>query len=674
MFGNSLIEDTQKQMIKSPYNQEFPDCTKGNNAKPMITKSKLKVMACPMIKDEEGFLSEWAAYYKAHGFSHVMFLDDGSTDNFMEELQPWIKTGFVSVKSNTTITDMRGTKMKTPFMKNMAKKAILEGMCIKQAIKWDYDYFVSLDLDEYVVPDNQQHGLTFVDALDSWEKKSGRKMFCMMKYNFASTPHIAEPVHLLTIEAYQTRMTQPGKMNYYTSVAKKCLYKLKDPKYRPETQEFIGECCHFHGCQGDDFRVKSNICQSAWKNATAQIYSQDIGGKFAPLGSIFHYSRSLEKFALKKKTWTTAGGESTARANDYSISYFLHRSVGYTLDTTMNAYSCETRRKWLEVHTDSDRYLRFGNSWYRNIEFNKKVSDPEKRGRYGHEKKGQVRDGNPYLYDGSVPPLMKRNSKISKVGGGGGGGKNGKNINNGFTGSGNNGGGNDNINTHKGAKKKKGKNKKKVLDIQPKEKENEINKVQQEQASQPTQQQESTAIASTPTTSDTHNNNNNNNKNNNNNNNNNNNDNIGGTSSKRRGISSSVGDIDSNNNNNNMNSGMQSSGKRRREPGVVKAKQGAKVVPKGPLTTLIAKAMERSERRERKKQELEDKKNGIRSNKRSKLGGKERNELEEEEMRRFNEILAKKQAEIDAKTREVQDRKKKEKEMTTATTTTTAAA
>ena len=56
------------------------------------------------------------------------------------------------------------------------------------------------------------------------------------------------------------------------------------------------------------------------------------------------------------------------------------------------------------------------------------------------------------------------------------------------------------------------------------------------------------------------------------------------------------------------------------------------------------------------------------------MSGKERNELEEDEIRRFNEILAKKQAEIDAKTREVQDRKKKEKEMTTATTTTTAAA
>ena len=390
----------------SPYNQEFPDCTKSPNSEPLITKSKLKVLSCPMIRDEEGFLSEWAAYYKVHGFSHVMFFDDGSTDDFMKELKPWIESGFVSVKHNVSIASMRGTRMKTPFMKAMAKKAIYESVCMQQANKWGYDYYLSLDLDEYVLP-HEQH-LSFVDMIDLWQTKSKRKMFCMMKYNFASVPHIAEPVHLLTIEAYQTRMAGPGKMNHYTSVAKKCMYKLKDPIYSHTTKDFIAECCHFHGCQGEDFTVNTDICRKGWKNATRELYSQDKGGKFSPLGSIYHYSRSLEKFALKKRTWSTAGGEFKSSVGDYSLSYFLHRSAGYTLDHNMLRYACQTRRAWLEIHTNYTQFLRPGESWYRNIEFGKRVNDPEKRGRYGREKTERVRDGNPYLFDGTTPPGKKK--------------------------------------------------------------------------------------------------------------------------------------------------------------------------------------------------------------------------------------------------------------------------
>ena len=40
------------------------------------------------------------------------------------------------------------------------------------------------------------------------------------KYQFPPTPHILEPINLLTIEAFQTRMPGENKMNYYTTVCK----------------------------------------------------------------------------------------------------------------------------------------------------------------------------------------------------------------------------------------------------------------------------------------------------------------------------------------------------------------------------------------------------------------------------------------------------------------------
>lgn len=44
-------------------------------------------------RDEEGFLSEWVAYYQMQGFDHVIMFNDGSVDNSLVELQPWIDTG-----------------------------------------------------------------------------------------------------------------------------------------------------------------------------------------------------------------------------------------------------------------------------------------------------------------------------------------------------------------------------------------------------------------------------------------------------------------------------------------------------------------------------------------------------------------------------------------------------
>jgi hypothetical protein len=66
-----------------------------------------------------------------------MFLDDHSTDDFIEkELRPWIDSGFVSVVSNQTVPNLRGTRMKSAFFKSMSIKAVLESRCMKQALEW----------------------------------------------------------------------------------------------------------------------------------------------------------------------------------------------------------------------------------------------------------------------------------------------------------------------------------------------------------------------------------------------------------------------------------------------------------------------------------------------------------------------------------------------------------
>jgi len=80
---------------RSPYFQHLPDCTKPY---PTIKKNTtMKGIVCPMVKDETGFLSEWVAYYEMQGFNHVILYDNNSTLP-LTEVQPWVATGFVSIR------------------------------------------------------------------------------------------------------------------------------------------------------------------------------------------------------------------------------------------------------------------------------------------------------------------------------------------------------------------------------------------------------------------------------------------------------------------------------------------------------------------------------------------------------------------------------------------------
>jgi hypothetical protein len=367
-----------------------------------------------MFRDEEGYLSEWIAYYQMHGFDHIHLFDDESIDHSLAEVQPWIDEGYVSISSNWTLESLNisYSHRKNQFKSKMAVKAVLESGCKALALKWNYDFFVSLDLDEYMIPLNP--GATILDELDRVYSQSGRIAQCIEKLNFQSTPHILEPVNLLTIEAYQTRMPISGKMNYYMTVANKCAYALNGEDFTNNTAIFLEKCCSFHGCNGHDFVQGEVICKHNYRNEAAKIMGKDK--KWMNGFVINHYSRSLEKYALKQRTWKTATGEqkqdqtSEQAANGYDIPKFLARNVGWHTDDTALRYSCQLRELIKNI-TKKDQYFRPGTTWYRNPEFGLHISDPDKRGRYGRTNPIGFKyeaAKNPYHYDGTK---QKGNSK-----------------------------------------------------------------------------------------------------------------------------------------------------------------------------------------------------------------------------------------------------------------------
>jgi hypothetical protein len=294
-----------KSEKESPLYLNLPNCKKGYK-KIKKNNTDLKAILCPMFRDEEGFLTEWIAFYKMMGFDHIMLFDDGSTDQSMQELQPWIDIGFVSVKSNWSFDSLgvAPALRQWHFRAAMAAKALMETQCKLQAMEWGYHYFVSLDIDEYLFP--YEPGVSLVDEIHRVIGATGRNSYCFNKYAYTATPHILEPLDLLTIEAYQSRMNSLNHLNYYAHTAKKCSYPLNlRPGFTTTTQHYIAECCRFHGCEIHDIRANSTFCSD---NRHQRSVVEVKGKPWFESFQLNHYARSLEKFTLKQKTWHTSGG------------------------------------------------------------------------------------------------------------------------------------------------------------------------------------------------------------------------------------------------------------------------------------------------------------------------------------------------------------------------------
>ena len=103
------------------------------------------------------------------------------------------------------------------------------------------------------------------------------------------------------------------------------------------TSEFVARCCHFHGCHGDDFEIGSKFCSSSFGSEAWRVNGKGKKWKQPPF--IDHYARSLEKYAIKGKTWRTATGEVMKGENQeqasrsYDIPKFLARNLGWCENT-----------------------------------------------------------------------------------------------------------------------------------------------------------------------------------------------------------------------------------------------------------------------------------------------------------------------------------------------------
>ena len=459
--------------LQSPVVPRVPQCDSYN--KTLVKQTKKKVLSCTMFKDEEGFLAEFVAYYKVHGLDHIILWNHESSDNFYKELAPWTSTGFVELRNTSEFNNLPHIVASKSFHSKYAKVMLVqrqvENECIAYGIAHKYDYYLSLDVDEFIVPEryhykfrsevfvpvadviegiflptesriaeehaafvanpdpdadplNYSGGANASDPVHMEREPSIREILIpLLKHNYASTPHVLEPIDQLTFEAYTSRYPTPGRMNFYLQNQPKMLYRLSGLDFRnrsraqtlfdenphipltqthlnmtqlrsfTDAQVWMSSCCFIHGCER---REKSKYCLRPW----SWLGDNKLKKKAAKPSPFWlrtnHYSRSYEKFQLKQATWGTMT----------SASSFMSRSFGWEYDPVALMYSCTVRheinRAKLEYiarkkqpmystpnpllwHFDiatppsMHHFQRQGDNWYRNPEFGLTIAHPNKR-------------------------------------------------------------------------------------------------------------------------------------------------------------------------------------------------------------------------------------------------------------------------------------------------------
>ena len=104
--------------------------------KPSENKYYLSVIA--MFKNEKLILKEWIEHHLAHGIDHIYLVDDHSSDQFMQILQPYIDEKKVSMHAAPSIH--------TPYRQSAKYKQLFTEIYAKNESKW----VAIIDLDEFI--------------------------------------------------------------------------------------------------------------------------------------------------------------------------------------------------------------------------------------------------------------------------------------------------------------------------------------------------------------------------------------------------------------------------------------------------------------------------------------------------------------------------------------------
>lgn len=99
-------------------------------------RNYLAVMA--IFKNEAHVLGEWCQHYRSQGVDHILLINNGSTDNFLVEIQPYIDSGLVRL-----VNDDRKHAQRSIYNENLAY------------FRFNIEWLLVCDLDEFIYARSQ---------------------------------------------------------------------------------------------------------------------------------------------------------------------------------------------------------------------------------------------------------------------------------------------------------------------------------------------------------------------------------------------------------------------------------------------------------------------------------------------------------------------------------------
>ena len=98
--------------------------------------SKYKLSVGGVFKNEAHSIKEWIDHYLFHGADHFYLINDGSTDNFLEIIQPYIDKEIITLYNDT-------------WSRYLGRQRDMYNRYILPHIK-ETKWLLMIDLDEYI--------------------------------------------------------------------------------------------------------------------------------------------------------------------------------------------------------------------------------------------------------------------------------------------------------------------------------------------------------------------------------------------------------------------------------------------------------------------------------------------------------------------------------------------
>ncbi len=149
---------------------------------------------CAIFKDEAHYLKEWIEYHLLMGIDHFYLYNNGSTDHFMEVLEPYIQKKIVTLIDWPDQVTTDQPKTSPYFWVYYTQVSAYEHACKISAIK-KTKWLALIDIDEFLVPITANK---MIEVLEKYEDFPGIRLF----WHVYGTSHIHTlPKNTLLIEA-----------------------------------------------------------------------------------------------------------------------------------------------------------------------------------------------------------------------------------------------------------------------------------------------------------------------------------------------------------------------------------------------------------------------------------------------------------------------------------------